>query len=52
MEQALGLIELYRARRGIKLFFVILKEGCRIQALQLGRLQRIDTALTPSLMVA
>ncbi|MDR1662574.1 MAG: hypothetical protein LBR95_09175 [Azoarcus sp.] len=30
----------YRARWEIELFFLILKEGCRIEALQLGEIKR------------
>lgn len=52
LEEALELIGWYRARWEIELFFLILKEGCRIEALQLGRLERIETALALYLVVA
>ena len=45
LEQAVELIDWYRARWEIKLFFLILKEDCRIEALQLGSAERIETAL-------
>lgn len=45
LEQAVELIDWYRARWEIELFFLILKEGCRIEALQLGSAERIETAL-------
>ena len=52
LEQAVELIDWYRARWEIELFFLILKEGCRIEALQLGRAERIETALALYLVVA
>ena len=52
LEQAVELIEWYRARWEIELFFLILKEGLRIEALQLGQVQRIETALALYLVVA
>lgn len=52
LEQAVELIDWYRARWEIELFFLILKEGCRIEALQLGRIERIETALALYLVVA
>lgn len=41
LEQAVELIDWYRARWEIELFFLILKEGCRIEALQLGNIERM-----------
>lgn len=52
LEQAVELIDWYRARWEIELFFLILKEGCRIEALQLGDVERIETALALYLVVA
>lgn len=52
LEQAVELIDWYRARWEIELFFLILKEGCRIEALQLGDIERIETALALYLVVA
>ncbi|MEO5607997.1 MAG: IS4 family transposase [Polaromonas sp.] len=52
LEQAVELIDWYRARWEIELFFLILKEGCHIEALQLGSAERIETALALYLVVA
>lgn len=52
LEQAVELVEWYRVRWEIELFFLILKEGCRIEALQLGHIERIETALAMYLVVA
>ena len=52
LEEAIELIDWYRARWEIELFFLILKEGCRIEALQLGHIERIETALALYLVVA
>ena len=52
LEQAVQLLEWYRARWEIELFFLILKEGCRIEALQLGQVGRIETALALYMLVA
>lgn len=52
LEEGVELIDWYRARWEIELFFLILKEGCRIEALQLGHIERIETALALYLVVA
>ncbi len=52
LQEAIELIDWYRARWEIELFFLILKEGCRIEALQLGRVERIETAVALYLVVA
>ena len=52
LEEAVELIDWYRARWEIELFFLILKEGCRIEALQLGHVERIETALALYLVIA
>jgi Transposase Tn5 dimerisation domain/Transposase DNA-binding len=46
------LIDWYRARWEIELLFLVLKEGCRIEALQLGTMARIERALALFLVVA
>ena len=51
-EAALELIEWYRARWEVELLFLILKEACRVEALQLARMERIERALMPFLVVA
>ena len=45
-------IDWYRARWEIELFFLILKEGCRIEALRLGEVERIENALALYLVVS
>lgn len=52
LEQAVELIDWYRARWEIEQFFLILKEGCRIEALQLGEVERIENALALYLVVS
>ncbi len=49
---ALQLIDWYRARWEIELFFHVLKNGCRVEALQLGRIERIERALALYMVVA
>ena len=52
LEQACELIDWYRARWEIELFFLVLKEGCRIERLQLGDSDRLQTALALYLVIA
>lgn len=52
LEDAAQLIDWYRARWEIELLFLTLKEGCRVEALQLGSVQRIERALAIYLVVA
>lgn len=42
----------YRARWEIELFFLVLKQGCRVEALQLSSIERIEKALVLFLVVA
>jgi hypothetical protein len=46
------LIDWYRARWEIELLFLVLKEGCRVEALQLGTVERLERALALFLVVA
>ena len=46
------LIDWYRRRWLIKIFFRILKSGCQIEALQLGTLERLERALVIYLIIA
>jgi len=46
------LIDWYRARWEIELFFHVLKNGCRVEALQLSSMERIERALALFLVVA
>jgi hypothetical protein len=51
-EAARELIEWYRARWEVELLFLILKEACRVEALQLASMERIERALMLFLVVA
>lgn len=52
LEQAAELVEWYRARWEIELLFLVLKEGCRVERLQLGHVDRLETALAMYLIIA
>jgi hypothetical protein len=52
LEEAAELIDWYRARWEIELLFLTLKEGCRVEGLQLGRVERIERALMLFLIIA
>jgi hypothetical protein len=49
---AAELVDWYRARWEIELFFLVLKQGCRVEALQLSTIQRIEKALVLFMIVA
>lgn len=51
-EQAAELIDWYRARWDIELLFLVLKQSCRVEALQLGHIERLEKALALFLIVA
>ena len=50
--QIIELIEWYRARWEIEMFFHVLKSGCRVEALQLASLEKIERALTLFMVVS
>jgi hypothetical protein len=52
LEQVRELIEWYRARWEIEMFFHALKTGCRVEALQLASLPRIERALALFMVVS
>lgn len=52
LDAAIELVDWYRARWEIELLFLTLKEGCRVEALQLGSIDRIERALALYLVVA
>ncbi len=52
LEAACELIDWYRCRWEIELLFLTLKEGCRVEALQLSTVERIERALAVYLVVA
>ena len=51
-EDAVQLIEWYRCRWEIETFFNVLKNGCRVEALQLGSAGKIELALAVYMVVA
>ena len=52
LEAAVELVEWYRCRWEAELLFLTLKEGCRIEALQLASVERIERAIAVYLVVA
>jgi hypothetical protein len=52
LEVARELIDGYRARLDIEQLFLVLKEGCRVEALQLASRQRPERALALDLIIA
>lgn len=52
LEQASELVDWYRARWEIELLFLVLKEGCRVERLQLMHIDRLETALAMYLLIA
>lgn len=50
-EAVVELIDWYRARWEIEIFFHVLKNGCKVEALQLSTLERIERALALFLVV-
>jgi IS4 transposase len=51
-DAAAELIDWYRARWEIELFFHVLKNGCRVEALQLSTVERLERALALFMVVA
>lgn len=52
LEDVIELIDWYRARWDIEMFFNVLKNGCRVQAMQLGTIKGIERALALYMIVA
>ena len=52
LDAAVELIDWYRARWEIELFFLVLKEGCRVERLQLSDTKRLLTALALYMVIA
>ncbi len=52
LQEARELIDWYRARWEIEMFFNVLKEGCRVEQLQLGETGRLQTALALYMIIA
>jgi len=51
-EDAVQMIDWYRARWEIELFFHVLKNGCQVEALQLSTIDRLEIALALYFVVA
>ncbi|XYI40321.1 hypothetical protein DAMDJJ_19520 [Cupriavidus necator] len=52
LDEALELIDWYRARWEIELLFNILKNACRVEALQFSAIERLERALAMFMVVA
>ncbi|MCC2869218.1 MAG: IS4 family transposase [Candidatus Accumulibacter phosphatis] len=52
LEAVAELIDWYRARWDIEIFFNVLKNGCRVETLQLGHVDKIELALAVYRVVA
>jgi len=52
LEEAAQLIDWYRCRWEIETLFHVLKNGCRVEALQLGQIKKLELALAIYLVVA
>lgn len=52
LDEARTLIDWYRARWEIEIYFNVLKNGCRVEALQLARVERLERALALYMVVA
>jgi hypothetical protein len=52
LQAAVELIDWYRARWEIELFFLVLKEGCRVEQLQLADTEKLQTALALYMVIA
>lgn len=52
LAQATELIDWYRARWEIEMFFLILKEGCKVEQLQLEDIERLEVALALYMVIA
>lgn len=51
-QEVIELIDWYRARWEVEMFFNILKNGCRIEALQLSTVERLERAIALFMVVA
>lgn len=52
LAEAIELIDWYRARWEIEIFFNVLKNGCRVEAMQLASMARIERALALFMVVS
>lgn len=52
LAEAAQLIDWYRARWEVEIFFHVLKNGCRVEALQLASIERIERAIALFMVIA
>ena len=52
LEDAAELIDWYRCRWEVEIFFDILKNGCKVEALQLATIERLELALALFMIIA
>ncbi len=52
LEAVVELIDWYRARWEIEIYFHVIKNGCRVEALQLGHIDKLELALAIYMVVA
>ena len=52
LAEAVELVDWYRTRWEVEMLFLTLKQGCRVEALQLSSMERIERALAVYLVVA
>lgn len=52
LSEAVELVEWYRARWEVEMFFLILKEGCAVEKLQLDSRNKVETALVLYMIVS
>lgn len=52
LDAVVELIDWYRARWEIEIYFNVIKNGCRVEALQLGHIDKIELALAVYMVVA
>lgn len=52
LDAVVELINWYRARWEIEIYFNVIKNGCRVEALQLGHISKIELALAVYMVVA
>ena len=52
LEQSAELIDWYRCRWEVEIFFDVLKNGCKVEALQLSSIERLELALALFMIIA
>lgn len=52
LEEAAELVDWYRCRWEVEIFFDVLKNGCKVETLQLSRIERLELALALFMIIA